>query len=75
MLTIRTSSHIATNCHRKNFRFSPASTGAPRARLSETLLVKKWIQLLDAEARRLWLDDRWSAHARRVKSRTSWRQL
>jgi hypothetical protein len=73
MLTVRTSAHIATNRHRGSFRFCPASTGAPLARAGVSRQLLEWLRLLNAESRRLWLDDRWSAHVRRVQSR-QWRR-
>jgi len=69
MLTVRTSAHIATNQHRGSFRLCPASTGAPTARAGRSRRSLNWLRLLNAESRRLWLDDRWSAHVRRVQSR------
>jgi len=68
MLTIKTSTHVATNRHRRSFRFSPASTGAPLARVGASRLLGEWTRLLDAEARRLWLEIRWRSHLRRVRS-------
>ena len=64
MLTVRTSAHIPTNQHRRSFRLCPTSTGAPPARTGSSRLLREWIRLLDAESRRLWLDDRWRAHLR-----------
>jgi hypothetical protein len=68
MLTIRTSAHVAANHHRRSGRFSPASTGAPLARVSASRLLQEWIRLLDAESRRLWLEVRWRAHLERIRS-------
>ena len=73
MLTARTSAHIQTNRHRGDFRLCPASTGAPRAQTALSRLHREWCRLSNAESRRLWLDDRWSAHVRRVQSR-QWRR-
>jgi hypothetical protein len=69
MLTIKTYAHVPTNRHRRSFRFSPASTGAPLARVGALRLLQEWIRLFDAESRRLWLADLWSAHMLRVQSR------
>ena len=73
MLTVRTSAHIPTNRHRRSFRLCPASTGAPLARVGVSRLLREWLRLLNLESRRLWLDDRWSVHVRRVQSR-QWRR-
>jgi hypothetical protein len=69
MLTVRTSAHIPTNRHRGSFRLCPASTGAPLARAGVSRLLREWLRLLNAESRRLWLDDLWGAHMRRIQSR------
>jgi hypothetical protein len=74
MLTVRTSAHIPTNRLRGSFRLCPASTGAPPARAGLFRLLRERIRLSNAESRRLWLDDRWSAHVRRVRSRPGRRQ-
>ena len=74
MLTLRTSAHIPTNQHRRNFRLIPTSTGAPRARAGGQRLLQEWTRLWDAELRRLWLEDRWSAHVERLQSTQSRRQ-
>jgi hypothetical protein len=68
MLTIRTSAHVPANHHRRSGRYSPASTGAPRARVGASRLLQEWIRLLDAESRRLWLEVRWRAHLERIRS-------
>jgi hypothetical protein len=73
MLTVRTSAHISTNRRRGSFRLCPASTGAPTARAGVSHLLREWLRLLNAESRRLWLDERWTAHIRRVQSR-QWRR-
>jgi len=72
MMTVRTSAHIHTNQHRRTFSLCPASTGALRARADASRLLRKWRRLLNAESRRLWLDDQWTAHVRRVQSK-QWR--
>ncbi len=69
MLTIRTSATIPTNRHRRDFRFSPASTGLGSGRSNAALLVRGWMRLLDAEARRLWLETSWRSHVGQVQSR------
>ena len=69
MLTIRTSANIPTNHHRANFRFCPTSTAALLARSGASRLRQQWTRLLDAESRRAWLEARWRAHQRRVRSR------
>jgi hypothetical protein len=74
MLTLRTSAHIPTNQHCRGFRLIRTSTGALRARAGARRLFQEWTRLWDAELRRLWLDDRWSAHAGRVQSKQSRRQ-
>ena len=68
MLTIRTSAHILTGRHRRNFRFSPASTGAPLARVGASRPLPEWIRVTDAESRRLWLEIRWRSHRQRMRS-------
>lgn len=68
MLTIRTSAHLPANRHRRSFRFSPASTGAPLARAGAARLFQECIRLLDAESRRLWLEIGWRSHLQRVRS-------
>jgi len=74
MLTLRTSAHIPTNRIRVSFRFCPTSTGAPVAQAGLARLLGEWISLSNAESRRLWLEDRWGAHVRRVQTRGSRRQ-
>jgi hypothetical protein len=74
MLTLRTSAHIPTNQHCRNFRLISASTGAPQARAGVGRLLQEWTKLLNAEPRRAWLRDQWSAHAGRVQSKQSRRQ-
>ena len=74
MLTLRTSAHIPTQLLCRSFRLIPNSTGAPRARAAGRRLLQEWTRLLNAEPRRAWLDDRWSAHVGRVQSRQSRRQ-
>jgi hypothetical protein len=69
MLTARTSAHIATNQHRRSFRLIRTSTGALRARAGVRRLFQEWTRLSYAESRRLWLDDRWRAHVKRVELR------
>jgi hypothetical protein len=59
---------------RRSLRFIPTSTGAPRARADTRPLVPQCTRLLDAELRRLWLDDRWSAHVGCIQARQSRRQ-
>src|SRR5664280_2944886 len=44
-----------------------------QARAALSRLHGEWRRLFNAESRRLWLDDRWSAHVRRVQSR-QWRR-
>ena len=55
----------------RSLRHIPTSTSAPRARADARRLFPAWTRLWDAELRRLWLDNRWSAHAGRVRSRQS----
>jgi hypothetical protein len=74
MLTLRTSAHIPTHQHCRSFRRIPTSTGALRTRAGGRRRLQEWTRLFDAELRRLWLDDRWSAHVGRVQSRQSRRQ-
>lgn len=74
MLTLRTSAQIPTNQHCRSFRFIPTSTGALRARAGWWRLLQEWIRLFNAEPRRVWLDQRWSAHMGRVRSKQSRRQ-
>jgi hypothetical protein len=74
MLTLRTSAHIPTNQHCRNFRLISTSTGAPQARAGVERLLQEWTKLLNSEPRRAWLRDRWSAHAGRVQSKQSRRQ-
>jgi hypothetical protein len=69
MLTVRTAVHIPTNQHRRSFRLCSTSTAAPLARAGVSHLLRERLRLLNAESRRLWLGDRWSAHVRRVQSR------
>ena len=69
MLTIRTSAHVPTNHHRGSCRCSPASTGAPLARVGSSRALQAWIRLADAEARRLWLESQWRSHLQKVRSR------
>ena len=64
MLTVRTSHHVRTNRERGSLRRCPASTGVPRAGISVSGLLRVWRRLLNAESRRLWLDNRWNAHVR-----------
>jgi hypothetical protein len=66
MLTIRTSAHIPTNRHRKNFRSITTSTGAPLAQVGALRQLQEWIRLFDAESRRLWLEWQWKSHLGRV---------
>jgi hypothetical protein len=74
MLTIRTSANIPTNHHRANFRFCLASTAAPLACAGASRMAREWTRLLDAESRRAWLESRWRAHLRRVRSRKARRR-
>jgi hypothetical protein len=67
MLTIKTSAHIPTNHHRRNFHSSPVSTGAPLAQAGSLRQIQEWIRLFDAESRRLWLEGRWREHMERVQ--------
>jgi hypothetical protein len=74
MLTLRTSAHIPTNQHCRSFRLIPTSTGAPRAPAGARRLFQERTRLWNAEPRRVWLADRWSAHIGRVRSKQSRRQ-
>jgi hypothetical protein len=74
MLTLRTSAHVPTCQFCRSFRLIRTSTGAPRARAGARPLFQEWTRLSDAELRRLWLDDRWSAHVVRVQSSQSRKQ-
>ena len=74
MLTLRTSAHIPTSQLCRSFRFIPTSTGTLRERAGGRCLFQIWTRLFNAELRRLWLDDRWSAHIGRVRSRQPRRQ-
>ena len=67
MLTIKTSAHTPGNRHRRNFRCSAVSTGAPLARVVELRLLQEWLHLFNAESRRLWLGTRWGSHMGRVR--------
>jgi hypothetical protein len=71
MLTLRTSAHIPSNRHCRNFRIIPNSTGRPRARAEVRHLLQEWTRLWNAELRCAWLGDGWSAHAGRVQSKPS----
>jgi hypothetical protein len=73
MLSLRTSARIRTNPRYGNFRLCPASTGAPRARAGVSRLLREWRRLSNAESRRRWLEDRWTAHMLQVLSR-QWRR-
>jgi hypothetical protein len=66
MLMIRTSAHIPTNRHRKNFRSITTSTGAPLAQVGALRQLLEWIRMFDAESRRLWLEMQWKSHLGRV---------
>ena len=74
MLTLRTSAHIPTRQHCRGFHLIRTSTGAFRPRTPGRPLCQECTRLRDAELRRLWLDDRWSAHIERLQSRQSRRQ-
>jgi hypothetical protein len=74
MLTSRTSAYIPTSQHCRSFRLIPTSTGVLWTRAGARRLFQEWTRLWNAELRRLWLDDRWSAHVRRVQSSQSRRQ-
>jgi hypothetical protein len=67
MLTIKTSAHVPSNRHRRNFRSCAVSTGAPLARVGGLRLLGEWLRLFDAESRRLWLEARWRSHLGRVR--------
>jgi hypothetical protein len=69
MLTVRTSAHIRTNRGSGTFRLCPTSTGVPQARAGASSLLGERVRLWNAEARRLWLDERWSEHVRAAQSR------
>ena len=69
MLTIRTAAHIPGNRHRRNFRSCATATGAPAKGDLGGCPLAEWKRLWNAEARRNWLDDRWSAHIQRVERR------
>jgi hypothetical protein len=73
MLTVRTSAHIHTNRHRGDFRLCRASTGAPRVGAGISRLLAEWCRLCNAESRRIWLKDGWTAHMLRVQTR-KWRR-
>jgi hypothetical protein len=73
MLTVRTSAHIHTYQRLGDFRLCPASTGAPRSRAGISRPLGEWCRLSNAESRRLWLEDRWTAHMLRVQSK-QWRR-
>ena len=74
MLTLRTSAHIPTRQHCRGFHLIRTSTGVRRPRAEGRRPFQEWTRLWDAELRRLWLDDRWSAHIERLQSRQSRRQ-
>ena len=74
MLPLRTSAHIPTQQHCRGFHLIRTSTGALRPRTPGRPLFQEWTRQWDAELRRLWLDDRWSAHIERLQSRQSRRQ-
>ena len=73
MLTIKTSAHILKNRHRRSV--CPTSTGVPLAQADACRLHREWRCLLNAESRRLWLDERWRAHLRMVRSKQVRRRL
>jgi hypothetical protein len=58
---------------RRSLRLILTSTGAPRARADGRRLFPESTRLLDAGRRRLWLNDRWSAHVGRIQARP-WRR-
>ena len=74
MLTVRTSTHIPTNRHRGSFRFCLASTGARVPRTGVSHLLRERLRLLNAESRRVWIQDQWNGHLGRVQSRQGRRQ-
>jgi hypothetical protein len=57
--------------HRGSLRPRRAASSAPLARPGVSRLLREWVRLLNAESRRLWLADCWSAHTRQVQSRQS----
>ncbi len=67
MLTIRTSAHVCTNRHRRNFRFCASSTGVPRGDGDARSLLGGWTRLLNNEARREWLEQCWCMHMSQVR--------
>lgn len=66
MLLLRTAAQIRTNRHRKNQSDCRTSTGAPRLDWQSGRVSGEYSALANRELRRLWLNDRWSEHLRRV---------
>lgn len=66
MLTIRTSAHIPTNRHRRGPGFCRVSGRSP-ARAGASAWRRDWLNLLNSNARRLWLQECWKTHRAEVQ--------
>ncbi len=66
MLTLKGIKHIRTGRNIKGFRSCPHATGISLAHLEVQRLAREEARLAKRGARRVWLDEEWSEHYKRV---------
>lgn len=70
MLTLRGMKHIRTSRNIKGFRSSPNATGVSMSHLDVERIARGEGRMAWAEARRAWLDNRWSENLKRMARAT-----
>lgn len=66
MLTLRGMKHIRTGRNIKSFRSCPPATGVSMSHLDVERIARGEERMAGAEARRAWLDNRWSENLKRM---------